>query len=427
MGIFARMFGRWLFLDPPARVVARDAGAAPAPRGRAGPSEERWPPPGHKSPSSVGLATTPPEVFEEHQATAPADGVEDVLDRLCEPGEAPDESFPGDLLGGSVDELFADLLDRGGRAEVPSSAPEAFSEELAEPESAEMREMFDGIAAGYVRPVRQFLARLRAGPASSEWLGICLPAVGMLTRSAGSMGLESLSPALGGFESLLRWASDGEATAVDGEVRDEILRAGAELSAVLPLAFAQDDGGDQRDAVLLHCLLRQVPDVGRVSLDKIFSAGLTSLEMLERASPGDLNQTTGVRPRLCERICDGVQTYVAESGARRASAPGPSEWLGLLEPLIVRLSEHHGAYRQCVDAELQGGDRAPEKRRHRRGRLYAALRIDALLAEMGEVTLVDELQRLPFDGRLRRLGEFVAALRPAQDAGVPGEAEESPA
>jgi hypothetical protein len=308
-----------------------------------------------------------------------------------------------------VDSFFDDLdapatssLDPAGALEPPAAAEEGSS---LESESPETREMFGAIAATYVRPVRQFLTRLQDGPVSTEWLEICLPAVAMVGRSARMMGFASLLPPLDRFEALLREAGGNEAV-VDGANREAILAAFAELSSALPEAFAFQEGEDQRDTVIVHGLLRQVPDVGKVTLDKIFGAGVTTVEMLERANPGDLTQTTGVSSRLSERICEAVAEYCIERDARQGF-DSPTLWLDALEPLLADLAAHHAGF---LERKGHAAQDAEARRTHRRARETASLRLSVLLAEMGEVQLVDELQKLSFENRIQRLRAFAAAL-----------------
>jgi hypothetical protein len=226
------------------------------------------------------------------------------------------------------------------------------------------------------------------------------------------MGLERLAPRLESFEELLKRAGESESKAVDGDSRAAILAAGAALREALPQAFADDDRGDQRESIILHSLLRQVPEVGRVTLDKIFGAGLTSIDMLERANVGDLSVTTGISTRLSERICEFMGQYRAEKEARRAS-DSPKGWLGALTPLVEELGAHHEAFQRLAGSDEDRPEEAASRKLHRRARQDASLKLNVLLAEMGEVQFVDELQRLPFEGRLQSLKSFLGTLAEA--------------
>ncbi len=442
MGSVSRLFGRWFTpAEPePSRTPPRpEPPSAAKPAAKEGrPGAVSGPPPapaGPKAgaaapqPPSTGKAPEPAKAVPPPEAPKPAAPVVKAASAPTEPpppqSPAAEEDAPWSAGGTSsvdsfVDSFFDDLDTpvEPQDLEVESKAPESPAPEDEEPslemESPETREMFGGIAATYVRPVRQFMTRLQGGPVSAEWLEICLPALSMVGRSARAMGFSSLLPTLDHFESLLREAADGNEPVVEGPGREAVLAAFSELAAVLPEAFAFQEGEDQRDTVIVHSLLRQVPDVGKVTLDKVFSAGLTTVEMLERANANDLTQTTGVSPRLSERICEAVAAYCVEREARQGF-DAPSMWLEILRPVFADLEEHHAAFQDCGG---YGAEDAAGRRTHRRARETAALRLNVLLAEMGEVQLVDETQRLSFDHRIQRLREFVASLDGRGPAGT---------
>jgi hypothetical protein len=331
------------------------------------------------------------------------------------------QEMPSSVSSGSlnalVDSFFDDLLPPGEEGNAVSAAPEgpapAAADEAAPTEDCALsgddnREMFAAIAAGYVRPVRQFASRLRNGPVAKDWVEICLPAVSMVARSASAMGLESLVPPLEAFESLLTEAGEGDQSVIDGWDRDQLLEAYGELSRVLPETFTEGEGEDAKDGVVVHSLLRQVPDVGRVTLDKVFGAGLTTIEMLERANSLDLTVTTGVPARLSDRICGTVQQYSAESRARQTYTT-PEQWLGEIQPILDALESENRAFRSAEE-ETDGTEVAAARRLHRRAREHAALQLDVLLAEMGQLGLVDDVQRVPFEARISRLRDFSGSL-----------------
>jgi hypothetical protein len=66
--------------------------------------------------------------------------------------------------------------------------------------------------------------------------------------------------------------------------------------------------------------------------------------------------------------------------------------------------QHKGFVRASEDTKL-----AHEKRDYREQRQACMLWIQVLLAEVGEVDLVNELQKMSFERRIQRLEEYVAA------------------
>jgi hypothetical protein len=400
MGIFKRLFYRWL--SPKHRAGGDEAGGSSEgalPTGISGPQGD-----GVEKPRKKISTPGAPDVRPHMAALLERDRKEDDEDsqgRLSV--DLPE--FMSDSAEDLMEGFLRDALkpDSGDDAASPLDPDESCQLRLET--APETREMFEGIAAVYVGPVRQFLARLQAGPVSTEWIEMCLPAVSMVGRSATEMGLQDLVPILDQLAACLSRAGRGDATTIDGTLRDAILEVAAQLAALLPQAFGAAEERDQKDGIILHSLLRQVPEVGKVTLDKIFGAGLTSLEMLYHASTQELARTTGVPTHLCDRICQVVQDHRVHRAVEAVDSI--TDGLHLLEPIVAELDQHHQAFQNC------GGDRsagAEARKRHRRARQNAALRTNVLLAEMGQVHLVDEIQRLPFDGRIQRLRDFMASL-----------------
>ena len=93
----------------------------------------------------------------------------------------------------------------------------------------------------------------------------------------------------------------------------------------MPQAFALDLDRTQREAAILQSLLLQVPEVKKVTLDRLYAAGLTTLEAMFLATPGDIAATTGIPESLAEQIVERFQAYRAQVQAdacptRRARA-----------------------------------------------------------------------------------------------------------
>jgi len=83
--------------------------------------------------------------------------------------------------------------------------------------------------------------------------------------------------------------------------------------------------------------------------------------------------------------------------------------------VVDTLAAHHGEFQKYSGGDDEGPEDAAQRKLHRRGRQEASLKTNVLLAEMGEVQMVDELQRLPFEGRLLRLKGFLESLAEAAD------------
>ena len=68
----------------------------------------------------------------------------------------------------------------------------------------------------------------------------------------------------------------------------------AQLVALLPAAFALDRDKSRREAVIIQSLCLSVPDVRKVTIDKLHAAGLTSLKTLFDAKADEVAQLLDV-------------------------------------------------------------------------------------------------------------------------------------
>ncbi len=369
-------------------------------------------------------------------------------DSILESTPVPDESSPEESLGGLVDRrfdsLFAPASDTGGAATAPpdrtpgNGGPEASppasgtaaeplgpavpsavadavlgaarivdpdpvdADALASDPAAGTVGVFAEITRSYIAPVQRFVLQLRRGPYGAAGLEMHRPAMEMVARAAERLPVGELGPKLNRFSAALQAAVDSGDPIVAGIVRARILDAYSALESSLPVAFRIDEGASPADDVILLSLLRQIPDVGTVTLDKLFGAGLTVVDMFAEATPRDLSVTAGISESLATRICVRVQGYlVSRRGA--PDAAGRAEHLARLSGLVADLRELHDHYES-----LRRDDRV--RWAHRRRRLDVALQINLALAEMGERGLIDVLQTLPFERRIDRLVRYVESL-----------------
>jgi hypothetical protein len=70
---------------------------------------------------------------------------------------------------------------------------------------------------------------------------------------------------------------------------------------------------------------------------------------------------------------------------------------------VAELRRHHEAFKRACEADHPDEAIAAQKRSSRCNRQACALEINLLLAEMGEVEMVEELEKLAFEQRLSRL------------------------
>src|ERR1019366_1245119 len=194
---------------------------------------------------------------------------------------------------------------------------------------------------------------LRWSEPTTDWLPICEPALRSLRRAADKLDLTDLCESLDRFSTTLGETIASGAKTIAGGSRETLLARYDELSRLMPQAFALDLDRTQREAAILQSLLLQVPEVKKVTLDRMYAAGLTTLEAMFLANPGDIAATTGIA-----------------------------------EPLARRIVERFRAYREQTLLDIQ-----------------------VALARLGEVDRLGQLERLPFEKKLAHLESFLEEAR----------------
>jgi hypothetical protein len=310
-----------------------------------------------------------------------------------------DADFDHDL-----DAVFASLenqnTEQPGRLE---SATEAV-EEMNSDDQAVVEELFADIAANYARPIKNFMFELKRGTATKDWVEICRPAMQGITRAAEGMGLRQAAQRMMDFEAALSLAQQSDQRVLGGEVRDLLMWCYEDLIQVMPQAFVVGEEEQQREGIIINSLLAQIPDVGRVTIEKLYRAGLTSLDTLYLARREELAAATGISIDLSERICAKFQAYRAGLEASNRDVKDVGQRNRLAEFVAELKRQHEGFLRASEDSNL-----AQEKRDFREQRQSCVLWINVLLAEVGEVDLVCELQKMSFERRIQRLEEYLAS------------------
>ena len=285
---------------------------------------------------------------------------------------------------------------------APAPAPEPPTADRPE-DLAEVRTLFKEIAASYVRPVRDLMIEIKLGEPPKEWVHVCRPAVASLKTSAARMGLEELVPPLEGFLIALDDVEHNEGALIGQAGRITLTEAYVPLVELMPEAFALKEERNRREPIIVQSLLRQVPDVRKVALDKIYAAGLTTLEMFFAARPRDLADATGLDVAMCERIIERFQHYRRDVAHSTPDAERSREHAQLRE-LNEKLAEQNRAYDHGASWKGQRVDR----RKLRKERSDLVLQINVLLARLGHVELVNELERLPFGKKVERIERYLA-------------------
>ncbi len=277
-------------------------------------------------------------------------------------------------------------------------------------DQTEVRTLFSEIAANYIRPVKAFIIELRSGAARKEWLEMCQPAISSLGKSALGMGMEDVSDAVHEFENLLAEARTSREGTVSGELRERILQHYQTLTEMLPATFVIDDTTLQSEGMIVNSLLKQIPEVGKVTIDKLYRAGLITIESFLVGAKEDLAVATGLPIWLAEKIVEKFKSYQQqlESGLVQSGKEG---LLNRLEQLMRDLHDAHEAYEVATAEESSNPSAAEDRRFYRQARQETQLQINVLLAELGAVELANEIQRLSFEKRIERLRRYIADER----------------
>src|SRR5258708_31483818 len=111
----------------------------------------------------------------------------------------------------------------------------------------------------------------------------------------------------------------------------------------MPQGFALEMDRTQREHVVVHSLLSQVPGVRAVTIDKLHAAGLSTLDTLFLASAAEIVHTTGIATDLAERIAEKFAQYKKELRSAAPDATRAQE-REKLSALAAKLKKENDAY-----------------------------------------------------------------------------------
>lgn len=390
---------------PPMPAIA--IGPPPAPAAPASPPAAGAPPP------QAPAAPKPPPASESAAKAARVEAVPARAEPMPPGSVRPTAPSLSDTDGAQVS--IADTFERllsledldEGFATIQRSGGGS-SQGVALTDLGEVRALFAQLAVNHVRQVRDFMIDLRWRDATVDWIGICEPALRSLRRAADKLELEPLCGALDRFSEALALAQASPGRSIDGDRRDTLLARYEELSALMPQAFALDLDRTQREAVILQSLLLQVPEVKKVTLDRLYAAGLTTLEAMSLATPGDIAATTGIGQELATRIVERFRAYRDHVKAAAPDATRARE-RDLVAELTARLRREHDDFEQA--SQLWTREAEDKKKTLRKARAQTLLDIQVVLARLGEVERLKEIERLPFERKVAHLEAFLAEAR----------------
>ncbi|MFZ5893211.1 MAG: hypothetical protein ACOY0T_19280 [Myxococcota bacterium] len=385
------------------RPVAPRRSTLPGPGGR--PSK----PPTAENPGSISEAladaaadapeatpSKPPFAFGPPRPSQPEPLRPAPMSEQLPPPPPPITSSPSGLrrMLDDIDKKFENIV----------SEPPGPGRDLTPDELQEAQRLFLEISANHLGPVRDLIVEIELGEPTREWLSVCRPAVASLRRAAMDMALSDLGADLGALLSVIEQGERSVGSSLDARTREGLKAAYAKLSSALPQAFEVSQARNRREPLIVQTLLQQVPDVRKVALDRMYAAGLTTLDQFYKAKPGDIADAAGIPRELAERIVARFQRYRRELGTAPPT-PRRQREKAQLEALTKKLEDQNAAF----DISAKHWSHAEEKRRVRQERASTLLEIGLLLARLGEVDLIEELEPLPFQKKAETLRRFLTA------------------
>jgi hypothetical protein len=413
--------------EPPAVVVTRPIDLGPIGPSPAVPNTPSAGMPNAPSPGAPGAPTAsslsrppmpaisigpPTGATPAALATPAAKAPEPATPRNSVRPPAPEMTTPPTNGQASIADTFERLLSsedlEAGFASIERTTGVGGGHSVAMTDLAEVRILFAQLAANHVRQVRDFMIDLRWSEPTVDWVPICEPSLRSLRRAADKLELADLCEALDRFAVCLGEAAANGAKTIAADARDALLARYDDLSRLMPQAFALDLDRTQREAAILQSLLLQVPEVKKVTLDRMYAAGLTTLEAMFLATPGDIAATTGIPESLAAQIVARFRVYRDQVKATVPDATRAREREVIAE-LTARLRREHDEYERVASGWSAGS--GGQKKELRKAREQTLLDIQVALARLGEVDRLSQLERLPFEKKLAHLESFLEEAR----------------
>jgi hypothetical protein len=296
------------------------------------------------------------------------------------------------------EELDAAFTEAAHIGPTPSGEGKVVTDEAT---LAEIQRLFAQIAAHHSAQIRDFLLELSHGDTTRQWAELCAPSVGALKRAAATIKHDHLVTALEEFERALRAALRSSLPTITGEYRRSLMLGYDRLKLALPAAFDIRSDRDRREPVIIDSLLRQVPGMHALCIARLYAAGITTLAAFFQARPADLCATAGIDPDLARAIVEHFEAYRIE---REQMAPerGRKAERTELRSIIDTLAAREREYREAEENE----DRR-RKREIRQERTQLVQRLDLVLAQLGEIDLVNELKRIPVERKIKRIDRYL--------------------
>jgi hypothetical protein len=307
----------------------------------------------------------------------------------------------------SEHEASVDPVDAGFEAIFAPEGKTAPKGSAKQPMPEEPVQLFKELALSHLNPVRDLLVELAWGEARKEWLDVCRPAVASLHRSSQQLQNQELSEALQHLATALEHQPSNGKLSFSETQKRSLERAYAAVAKLLPNTEPVETDRKRRETFIVQSVLQQVPGLGKLHLDRIYASGVTKLSMLCAANADELAVTTGI-PR---DVAEAVVAQFAYFRGRMAAIEPDLQRSGERARLVKFVSTLR-RQNETLGPGSQGWSRdaRQERQRLRQERGETILQVNILLARLGEVALIERLERMPFERKADELEQFLRTL-----------------
>ena len=245
---------------------------------------------------------------------------------------------------------------------------------------------------------------LLGGEVQSSWFELARPLIRALRKMAEPVGASALVEALDRFDSAVaEILAPGQPPSPSAAARDALLAAYGPLRVCLPRAFGLEGERDRREPLIIRALLEQVTGLEPVMIETLMAAGFSKLSALTSARADELAAVTGIGDVIAGAITTRIQAFRRATPAGLASVDQAAT-LRELERLLQTLRMQHAAY-DAVARGWEAQDRSA-KRQVRQERQRTLLQITIELVRLGEIALVQRLEKLPFSRKVDEIERF---------------------
>ena len=322
-------------------------------------------------------------------------------------GETTSDEEPADETGGRNEfQRLLDEVETGFDAILVSEPTPSVAQTDTNKNSfdeAQAKRLFDDLVIANAQPIRDFMIEVRLGEPHGAWVDNCAPAMRAILRSAQGMGYAELVEKMQRFVDALnaaRVAEDQDQRgAVRGDVRERLIDGYSDLIAFFPQAFALETEANQREALVVRAILSKVEGLHRLALDRIHDTGMASLGLFYVSRPKDIAELASLPLELAERVIAQFRAYrqlVSDTTPARGRTAEHNRLRELLNLLVKNLD----AYDACTPA-------SKERRVLRRERTQISADIQIVLARLGQVARVKDLDLLAYRTRVAALFSYL--------------------